>query len=65
MRMTDEAIYPHTGETRCNSTAIRQAARHMTRFYDAAMACVELSIRLCCIFLDRMPCLSARWRKRW
>ena len=37
-----EVIYPHTGETTCNSTAIRQAARHMTRFYDAAMAGVGL-----------------------
>jgi DNA-binding MarR family transcriptional regulator len=38
MRQIDDFIYPNTGETRCNSTAIRQAARHMTRFYDAALA---------------------------
>ncbi|MFK4724054.1 DNA-binding MarR family transcriptional regulator [Bradyrhizobium niftali] len=38
MRQIDDVIYPNTGETRCNSTAIRQAARHMTRFYDATLA---------------------------
>ncbi|MEC3947969.1 MarR family winged helix-turn-helix transcriptional regulator [Sphingobium sp. HWE2-09] len=38
MPQFDDVTYPQTGETRCNSTAIRQAARHMTRFYDAALA---------------------------
>ncbi len=42
MRHSDDVIYPQTDGTRCNSTAIRQAARHMTRFYDAAMADVGL-----------------------
>jgi len=42
MREMVEVIYPYTGGTTCNSTAIRQAARHMTRFYDAAMAGVGL-----------------------
>lgn len=38
----DEAFYPWTGETVCNCTAVRQAARHMTRFYDACLAEVGL-----------------------
>ena len=38
----DEALYPWTGETVCNCTAIRQAARHVTRFYDACLAEVGL-----------------------
>ncbi len=38
MLQLDDVIYPQTGETRCNATAIRQAARHITRFYDAALA---------------------------
>ncbi|MRH98871.1 MarR family winged helix-turn-helix transcriptional regulator [Agrobacterium tumefaciens] len=42
MREIEEITYPHVGETRCNATAIRQAARHMTRFYDAAMAAIGL-----------------------
>ena len=37
-----EAIYPHTGETVCNCTALRKAARHLTRFYDACLAEVGL-----------------------
>jgi DNA-binding MarR family transcriptional regulator len=37
-----EAIYPHAGETVCNCTALRQAARHITRFYDACLAEVGL-----------------------
>lgn len=37
-----EAIYPNIGETVCNCTALRQAARHLTRFYDACLAEVGL-----------------------
>ena len=37
-----QAIYPHTGETVCNCTALRKAARHLTRFYDACLAEVGL-----------------------
>ena len=37
-----EVLYPYTGESVCNCTAIRQAARHMTRFYDACLAEVGL-----------------------
>ena len=38
MKSTEDVIYPQTGIARCNSTAIRQAARHLTRFYDTALA---------------------------
>jgi DNA-binding MarR family transcriptional regulator len=38
----EEALYPWTGKTVCNCTAIRQAARHMTRFYDTCLAEVGL-----------------------
>ena len=38
----EEVLYPWTGETVCNCTAIRQAARHMTRFYDTCLAEVGL-----------------------
>ncbi len=38
----EEALYPWSGETVCNCTAVRQAARHMTRFYDTCLAEVGL-----------------------
>ena len=37
-----EALYPYDGVSMCNSTAIRQAARHMARFYDSCLAEVGL-----------------------
>jgi DNA-binding MarR family transcriptional regulator len=37
-----EAVYPDSRETVCNCTALRKAARHLTRFYDACLAEVGL-----------------------
>ena len=36
------ALYPDSRETVCNCTALRKAARHVTRFYDACLAEVGL-----------------------
>lgn len=38
MRESVDVLYPFAGESLCNCTAIRQAARHMQRFYDACLA---------------------------
>ena len=37
-----EGLYPDTRETLCNCTALRKAARRLTRFYDACLADVGL-----------------------
>ncbi|HLZ82426.1 MAG TPA: MarR family winged helix-turn-helix transcriptional regulator [Caulobacteraceae bacterium] len=37
-----ERPYPGAGETACNCTALRKAARRLTRFYDACLAEVDL-----------------------
>ena len=63
MRQTDDIIYPKTGETRCNATAIRQAARHITCFYDAALAHTGLrgtQVRSPRLHIDLGPRRSAR-----
>src|SRR5579859_2024405 len=38
MREAVDVVYPFAGESLCNCTAVRQAARHMQRFYDACLA---------------------------
>ena len=37
-----ETVHPGARETLCNCTALRKAARHLTRFYDACLAEVGL-----------------------